>query len=83
MPNLIKNYETSPTTLQQDLSAVALLAGYQYGDEIRENNDSIVSATTVSQISQFVISLVDTTQTTPDFNLSVPMSFVFILELCD
>ena len=43
MPNLIKNYETYPTNLQQDLLAVKSLAGYQYGDEIRENNASIVS----------------------------------------
>ena len=80
---IVKKYETSPTNLQQYLLAVASLIGYQYGDEIRENNASIVSATTVSQISQFVISLVDTSLTTPYFNLSLPMSFVMRLELWD
>ena len=44
MPNLVKNYETSSTNLNQDLLAVASLAGYQYGDMIRENNASIISA---------------------------------------
>ena len=83
MPNIVKNYETSPTNLQQDLLAVASLAGYQYGDEIRENNPSVIYATTISQMSQFVISLIDTTLTTPDFNLSLPMIFVFRLELWD
>ena len=81
MPNLVKNYENSATNLNQDLLAVASLACYQYGDMIRENNASIISATTVSQISQFTISLVDTTGYTPDFNDTIPMSFILRIEL--
>lgn len=81
MPNLIKNYETSATNVQQDLLQVASLSGYNYGDEIRENNASIVSETVINQISQFVISLTDQTSYSPDFNPLIPMSFLFKVEL--
>jgi hypothetical protein len=81
LPNLIQNYETSRTNLNQDLLAVCSLSGYQYGDMIRENNASVISATIVSQIHQLTLSLVDDTGYSPDWNPAIPMSFVLRVEL--
>jgi hypothetical protein len=80
LPNLINIYEGSTTNLNFDLIQSASLSGYQYGDLTRENQSSVICATTVSQISQIVVSVTDQSLYTPFFDPDVALSFLFRLE---